>query len=186
MTYQKIISAEDDDGKIKVKTSKNISLMLKDCDIEKARKQLNLSRPVKTEAQRKIFCRCVEHKIIDVSSLGGAENKDIKQIAKEAAIMGKNKKVEWKFDGNKKSIGAVYEDLTAIRAEIKTNANFRGFTQAKKGDSEEKRLELTIMANFETAYVDTAEFDTVCVAIQKKILEKLGAGVEMISFEVKE
>lgn len=185
MTYQKILSAEEDDGKIRVRTQKGINLMLKDCDVEKARKQLGYGRPIQTSGQKKLFAKFLSHRIIDVSSLGGPEEKDIKEIAKEANEMSKTKKVEWKFDGNPLSISEVYGHLKAVREGMKDKSNFKGFTQVKRGEGEEKLHELTIMANFDKDFTDKEKFDDMCVEILKAILGKI-KDLELISFEIKE
>ena len=193
MTYQRVKSAEvdmdkgsDTYQKILVKNSMGISMTLKTSDIEDAINELHWNRPVKTLGQKIMFAKALEGKIIDMKNLNGPAKKSLVKEAKEARELAKSRKVEWKFDGNDKPISDVYVVLTNLREGLeKDSKNFKGFTQAKKGEGEEKTKELTIMANFDKDYVETDKFDDMCVSIQDAIHNAL-PNLVLISFEVKE
>lgn len=187
MAYQKIMDASlDDEDNIMVKTAKGIRLKLNRGDIKQAKEDIGYSRPIKTHGQRMMFCSALKYQIIDISNLGGREGRPLKKKMKEAREMAKTKKVEWKFDGNMKNIDEIYVILTNVRAELKGDSKaFKGFTQAKKGEGEDKTKELTIMANFDKDFVEKEAFGDMCVAILEAMLKAM-PDLTVTSFEVKE
>lgn len=148
--YQKILEADydEDDEKVFVKTGQGMRTALKAADIDKTVSDYNMRRP-KTLNQWKLFCLNIRGKVVDVSSLGGADSKSLKDKYKEEKELAKTAKFTLKGTSSKtpnevaKDIRKFFETKMSANDPLVHKSDKLQIVEVKR-DKEENDITITI------------------------------------------
>jgi hypothetical protein len=204
MGWVRVISASVSDEVISIAVdAPNINgacFGLKDNELDQAIIDTNFNRPVKTLAQKRIFVGYLPGHYVNIKSLGGVDEKDIKDIARKekgkGGLMGKDETVKWEWVFRVKDKGLLnlveldpqLEGLLEQIEKLETvgHGGFKGWGKLKLGEGD-KDDELTVMARFRKGLAQGDHFNNDVIApIIKMIMSLLPKDTDYLGREIKE
>jgi len=199
MMYQRIDEAWTDGDEILVKVARigggGFNLALTEEDVKRAKNELRFNRPVKTQAQRTVFCKKIVGQTINISCLG--ENKTKEKAIKDAKKMASKKTVKvemlfYGYDRKKVKPKDLIDKFTGVKKAIQDikgiGKEFKGFPKIKteKPDSE-KEDELTMILSFNKSFHEKGDLEPVLTDVIAVLLDLKEIGnLQFGTYEVKE